>query len=39
LFGDAALKLKNGRLALGFNGKGVTLIDIAAKTPEKQAAE
>ncbi len=39
LFGDAALKLKNGRLALGFNGKGVTLIDIGAQAPEAQAAE
>jgi len=28
LFGEAALKLKNGRLALGFDGKAVQIIEI-----------
>lgn len=28
LFGESALKLKNGKLALGFNGKSVLLIDL-----------
>jgi ribonuclease D len=39
LFGEAALKLKNGLLALGFNGKGVTLIEIAPDSVKAQAAE
>lgn len=39
LFGEAALKLKNGRVALGFNGKSVTLIDVPARTAEVRAAE
>ena len=36
LFGDAALKLKNGKIALGFNGKNVMLIEV---TPERLNAE
>ncbi len=39
LFGEAALKLKNGRLALGFNGKNVTLIEIDETAKEVIAAE
>lgn len=39
LFGDAALRLKNGRLALGFNGKSVTLIDLDEREPAAHAAE
>lgn len=42
LFGEAALKLKNGKLALGFNGKSVMLIDLekqGAKEPIRLAAE
>lgn len=39
LFGEAALDLKNGRLALGFNGKNVTLIEITAPSSDSLAAE
>ncbi len=39
LFGEAALKLKTGRLALGFNGKSVSLIEIEPDIAEAQAAE
>jgi ribonuclease D len=39
LFGEAALKLKNGRLALGFNGKSVSLIEIEPDIVNAQAAE
>jgi ribonuclease D len=41
LFGKAALNLKNGKLALGFNGKSVTLIEIDHETgiSDMQAAE
>jgi ribonuclease D len=39
LFGNAALKLKNGELALGFNGKNVTLIELGRADTEAKAAE
>ena len=39
LFGEPALRLKNGRLALGFDGKNVSLIDIAGLHREAEAAE
>lgn len=41
LFGEAALKLKNGTLALGFNGKHVKLIELdeIGNSPAIQAAE
>jgi ribonuclease D len=39
LFGNAALKLKNGELALGFNGKSVTLIELGRVDNEAKAAE
>lgn len=39
LFGEPALALKNGRLALGFDGKNVSLIEIAAPLREAEAAE
>jgi ribonuclease D len=39
LFGDAALKLKNGKIALGFNGKNVMLIEVAPERLDAEAAE
>lgn len=39
LFGKAALKLKNGELALGFNGKSVTLIELGSAESDAKAAE
>ncbi len=39
LFGEAALKLKTGRLAIGFNGKNVSLIEIEPDSVKAQAAE
>jgi ribonuclease D len=39
LFGKAALKLKNGGLALGFNGKSVTLIELGNAESDAKAAE
>jgi ribonuclease D len=39
LFGNAALKLKNGELALGFNGRNVTLIELGRVEAEAKAAE
>jgi ribonuclease D len=39
LFGKAALKLKNGGLALGFNGKSVTLIELDNADSDAKAAE
>ena len=41
LFGEAALKLKNGRLALGFDGKAVRLIEVDGGKEEaiRDAAE
>jgi ribonuclease D len=40
LFGDAALRLKAGKLAIAFDGKGITLVDTAsAEEAAKQAAE
>jgi ribonuclease D len=39
LFGKAALKLKNGGLALGFNGKSVTLIELGSAESDAKAAE
>lgn len=39
LFGEQALKLKNGRLALGFNGKSVKIIEIDGDKPARQASQ
>jgi ribonuclease D len=40
LFGDAALKLKAGKLAIAFDGKAVTLVDTSpGDEAAKQAAE
>jgi ribonuclease D len=40
LFGELALKLKNGRLGLGFNGKSVMMIPLTETgAPARMAAE
>ncbi len=42
LFGDKALKLKNGEMALGLRGRRISIIDLAdqpAAKPASQAAE